>query len=361
MNLRLPGPTPLPADVLAAMSAQIIDHRGAEFSALLQRITATLRKVCGTQGDVFLMTNSGWGGVESMIVNTLNAGDRALAVSAGFFGEKFADIARVFGVQVDMLTFPDGAIIDPDAVAARLRETPGYAAVLMTHNESYTGVLHPLPDIARAIRENSEALILVDAVSALGGVLTEMDAWGIDGLSSASQKALMGPPGMATMAISARAWAAYAKARTPRFYMDWGLYRDAAKVNHTPHTPSLSVMYALDAAARRMEAEGLPAVFARHERVAAFTRDRVRGLGLELLADPRGYSPTLTVLGMPKGVDADEVRTAAREMGVEFGGSWGRLQGKVLRIGHMGMTSEADIDDAVEVLGEALARVTRQG
>ena len=357
MNLRIPGPTPLHPDVTAAMTAPIIDHRGAAFSAILRRVTATLQRLYSTSGDVYLMTNSGWGGVEAMIVNTLNVGDRALAVTAGFFGEKFADIARAFGVQVDLLQFPDGAILDPDALARRLRETPGYKAVLLTHNESYTGVLHPLPEIARAVRENSDALILVDAVSALGGVPTEFDAWGVDALSSASQKALMGPPGMATVAFSARAWAAYAGAKTPRFYMDLGSYRDALKVGHTPHTPSLPTLYALDAAARKIEAEGLPAVYARHARVAAFTRSRVRDLGLDLLPEPRGYSPTLTVVRMPEGVNGDEVRVAAREMGVEFGGSWGRMQGKVLRIGHMGITTEADIDDAVEVLGEALARV----
>ena len=357
MNLRIPGPTPLTSDIAAAMTAPIIDHRGAAFSIILRRVTATLQRLYGTTGDVYLMSNSGWGGVESMIVNTLNIGDRALAVTAGFFGEKFADIARVFGVEVDLLPFPDGAIIDPDALARRLRETPGYKAVLLTHNESYTGVLHPLGAIARAVRENSDALILVDAVSALGGVPTEFDAWGIDALSSASQKALMGPPGMATLAASARAWAAYTQARTPRFYLDWGQYREALKAGHTPHTPALPVLYALDTAAQKIEAEGLPGVYARHERVAAFTRTRVRDLGLALLPEPNGYSPTLTVVRMPEGVNGDEVRAAAREMGVEFGGSWGRLQGKILRIGHMGMTSEADIDDAVEVLGEALARV----
>ncbi|MEO6062699.1 MAG: alanine--glyoxylate aminotransferase family protein [Thermoflexales bacterium] len=357
MNLRIPGPTPLTADVAAAMTAPIIDHRGAEFSILLRRVTATFQRLYETSGDVYLMTNSGWGGVESMIVNTLNIGDRALAVTAGFFGEKFADIARVFGVEVDLLQFPDGAIIDPDALAARLREAPGYKAVLLTHNESYTGVLHPLEAIARAVRENSDALILVDAVSALGGLPTEFDAWGIDALSSASQKALMGPPGMATLAASARAWAAYTQAKTPRFYLDWGLYRESLKVGHTPHTPALPVLYALAAAAKKIDAEGLPAVYARHARVAAFTRARVRALGLALMPEPNGYSPTLTVVCMPEGVNGDEVRAAAREMGVEFGGSWGRLQGKIIRIGHMGMTTEADIDDAVEVLGEALARV----
>ena len=138
MNLRLPGPTPLTDDVAAAMTAPIIDHRGAAFSVLLRRVTATFQRLYGTDGDVYLMTNSGWGGVESMIVNTLNVGDRALAVTAGFFGEKFADIARVFGVEVDLLQFPDGAIIDPDALARRLRETPDYKAVLLTHCLLYT-------------------------------------------------------------------------------------------------------------------------------------------------------------------------------------------------------------------------------
>lgn len=359
MNFRLPGPTSLPADVLDAMRKQMIDHRGAEFADLLRRITATTQALCGARQDLFFLSGSGWAGVESMIANTLNAGDRALAVSAGYFGEKFGEIAAVYGVNVESLTFPDGAPLDPDAVAAYLRAHPGIRAVLLTHNESYTGVLHPLGELAAAIRASSDALILVDAVSALGGVATQFDAWGIDALSAASQKALMGPPGIATVAVGPRAWEAYKTARAPRFSMDWAQYRDYFHQGMTPFTPSLAVMNALDVAAARIRAEGIEAVLARHERVAAFTRERVRGLGLALFANPGAYSPTLTAVRMPDDVNGDAVRVIAREMGVELGGSWGRQQGRLLRIGHMGATSEAEIDEAVEVLGEAVARARR--
>jgi aspartate aminotransferase-like enzyme len=359
MNLRLPGPTPLPQSVLDSMSRQIINHRGAESALLIKKINALMHAVCGASGDVYLMTGSGWAGVESAIVNTITPGDNVLALSAGYFGEIFADVARTHGANVDMLSFPDGARIDPDAVAAKLRSMRDVRAVLVTHNESFTGAAHPLRDIAAAVRNNTDALLHVDAVSATGAIDTQLDAWGIDTICTASQKALMGSPGLALIALSERAYLASTRCKNPRFYFDWQPYHDNYALNQTPTTAALTILYGLEAAADIMFAEGIPNVFARHERVAAFTRERVRGLGLELLAAPDAYSPTLTAVRMPDGVDGEALRAIARDQGVEFGGSWSRLQGKIIRIGHMGMTTEADIDHAVEVLGDALAQVRR--
>lgn len=360
MNLRIPGPTPLPQPVLDSMSRQIINHRGAESLALIGAVTAALRQICGTAGDVYLMSGSGWTGIESAIVNTLSAGDKVLCLSAGNFGEHFGELATRFGCDVETQTFPDGAIIDPIDVAAKLKTMKDVKAVLITHNESFTGVLHPLKELAEVVHAHSDALIHVDAVSATGGVDTQMDAWGIDTICTASQKALMASPGMAVVAVSERAFQTGLLNKNPRYVLDWRLYRESLKNSMTPSTTSMTVLYGLATAMEMILAEGIANVYARHERVAAFTRERIRalGMGLTLFAEPRGYSPTLTAVGMPAGVSSDEVRNRARDQGVEFGASWYRLQGKIIRIGHMGMTTEADIDHAIEVLGDVMAGLT---
>ena len=357
MNLRIPGPTPLPQPILDAMHRQIINPRGEETPILIKTICTTLQALCGTSGEIYLMTASGWGGVESALLNTVSPGDTVLCLSAGYFGEKFGDIARIFGATVEGLTFPDGAIIDPDAVATKLRSMRDVKAVLVTQNESYTGVMHPLKEIAAAVRANSNALLHVDAVSATGAMDTQMDDWGVDTICTASQKALMGSPGLALVAVSDRARQISTQCKNPRFYFDWQPYHEHYKDYSTPTTAAMTIIYGLAAAAEMIQSEGIPNVYARHERVAAFTRDRVRGLGLTLFAEPNGYSPALTAVQMPEGISSDDVRLLARQHGVEFGASWSRLQGKILRIGHMGMTTEADIDEAVEVLGDVVAQL----
>ena len=360
MNLRIPGPTPLPPEILSAHSKQIIDHRGAESQEIFKKITGLIRRMAGCTGDVYILTSSGWGGVESMIVNTITPGDTVLALTAGFFGEAFGKMATTFGAKVENLSFPDGDIVDPDAIAAKLRNMRDVKAVVMTHNESYTGVANPLKEIAAVVRANSNALLLVDSVSALGAIETDMTTWGVDAISTASQKALMGAPGLALLAIGERAWHAHTQCKNPRYYWDWNTCHENMKMSTTPSTSALTVMYGLARAADMIDAEGLPAVYARHERIAAFTRQRVRALGLELFAKPAGYSPTLTAVAMPASVSSDDVRAAARAQGVECGSAWGRLQGKILRIGHMGLTTEADNDDAMEVLGDVIAQLRPQ-
>lgn len=356
MNFRLPGPTALHPHVLAAMQHPMIDHRGTESVGMMRRLVALYQQILGTSQDVYMVTSSGWGGVESLLINTIATGDLVLNISAGFFGERFGAMAQTYGAKVESLQFPDGHIIEAQAVAEKLRGMKDVKAVLLTQNESYTGVLHPLGDITRAIREHSDALILVDAVSASGAVETRMDEWGIDGIATASQKALMGPPGMGIFAVSPRAWQAYARATTPRVYFDWAIFREHLKLGTVPSTAALPVLFALNAAADLIEQEGLANVYARHQRIAAFTRARTEALGLQVLSQANAHSPTLTAVMMPEGVNGDKVRATMLDMGVAVGGSWGRLQGKIIRVGHMGAVTEADIDDAMEVLGEAIAK-----
>ncbi len=358
MNLRIPGPTPLPPEVLAAMAKPMIDHRSAEFSALLRRCVAGLKTIAQTNGEVLLLSCSGTGGLESAIVNTLSPADRVIACVAGMFGVRFAEIARDFGAQVERLTFAPGERIEPQRIADALKQFPDAKAVLVTHNETSTGVLHPLREIAAVVRAQSDALLMVDAVSSFGATEIAMDAWGIDVVITGSQKALMSPPGVAVVAIGERALRASERAKMSRSYFSWKPYRERLAEGFTPYTPALPVFFALDVALGMIDVEGLDNVYARHQRVAQFTRDGVAELGFALLvANERDASPTLTAIKMPDGADSDTIRRRALKLGVTFGGGLGDLTGKILRIGHMGFVHESELNAALSVLREVSADV----
>ena len=355
MNLRIPGPTPLPPQVSAALRRPMINHRSPAFAELQKKITAGLQDILETKNDILILPASGTGGLEAALVNILSPGDHVLACTAGAFGDRFAKMAAAFGAQVDKFSFPPGAAIDPERVAEKLCAAPDTRAVLLTHSETSTGVLHPVQELARVIHANSNALVLVDAVSSAGATRVATDAWGIDIVITGSQKALMSPPGAAIVTISERAWHAYENARAPRFYWDWKEWHKWAAKGQTPFTPPVAIYFALDAALDLIYAEGLPAVFARHEYLAERSRTRTHQLGFKLLPDPRYASPAVTALFPPAGVDASAlIRRARDDMGVEFAGGQGDLSGKLIRIGHLGYVHEADIQQALDVLEQAL-------
>lgn len=356
MNLRIPGPTPIPPQVEAALRRPMINHRGAVFSDMQKRIVARLQLIFETSNDILIFPSSGTGGLEAALVNVLSPGDRVLACTAGAFGDRFAEIAVAFGAHVDKLTFPWGTAIDPARVAEKLRAAPDTRAVLITHSETSTGVLHPVQAIAKAVRENSDALVIVDAVSSLGAAPLATDAWSIDIVITGSQKALMSPPGAAILAISKHAWHAYETARAPRFYWDWRQWEKWAEKGQTPVTPALPIYYALDAALDLILNEGLPTVFARHERLGELARERAQAVGFELFPDPRYASPTVTALRPPAGVDATRlIRYVRDNFAVEFAGGQGELAGKIIRIGHLGYVNEADLHVALNALEHVMA------
>jgi aspartate aminotransferase-like enzyme len=358
MNLRIPGPTPLPPEVVKAMQRPMINHRGAEFVALQKKIIAGLQQVFQTSNDLFILPASGTGGLEAALVNVISPGNRVLAAIAGAFGLRFAEIAEAFGARVERLIFTEGTAIDPERVAASLRAAPDTRVVLLTHNETSTGVINPVETLARVVHENSDALVLVDAVSSMGAAPLATDAWGLDVVVTGSQKALMSPPGAAVLSIGARAWRAYEHARAPRFYWDWQQWQRWAAQGQTPVTPPLEVYYALDAALDLIFAEGLPNVYARHERLAKMTREGTHELGFELFPDPRFASPAVTALRPPPGMEASRViRRARDEFGVELAGGQGDLKGKIVRIGHMGYVREADVRQVLDALAQVLKQL----
>ncbi len=355
MNLRIPGPTPLPPEVMAAVGQQMINHRGPEFEAMLREVTEHLKTFFETQHDVLILTSSGTGGMEAAIVNTLSPGDRVLAVSIGAFGDRFAEIASAYGAEVTPLRFKLGHPADAEAVSKALREKGPFAAVLLTQNETSSGVTNPMERLCAAIHKASpETLILVDGISGLGAIRLRSDAWGCDVVVSASQKAWMAPPGLAMISFGPRAWAAYEKARMPRYYFDLGLARKYAQRGQTPTTPALPALYGLHVSLRQMAAEGLEAIVARHQRIGEYCRKKARALGLNLFAQEGYYSNTVTAITLPKGVDANRVMETLRTRYGIIVGAGKDPEVDMLRIGHMGYVSEADIDAVFDALGEIL-------
>jgi aspartate aminotransferase-like enzyme len=359
MNLRIPGPTPLPLEVRQALGKDMIHHRGAGFHALLRGVASQLATFLHTDGDVLLLTASGTGGLEAALVNVLSPGEAVLSLSCGAFGERFADIARAFGGDVHQLDFPWGQSVEVGAVQQALRSRSGFRVLLTTHNETSTGVLNDLEALAVMLRSQGpdRPLWVVDAVSSLGAVDLPMDEWGCDLVVSASQKAWMAPPGMAFVALSNRAWLRIAQARCPRYYWDLELAQKYASRGETPFTPAVSTLYGLRASLAAMSREGLPAIAERHRLLANHIRSGLRELGLRLFAEDAVASPTVTAVYTPDGLAATELRNRlATEHDVVVATGQGVYKESVLRIAHMGFCNHKDIEAVLTALRAVLHR-----
>jgi aspartate aminotransferase-like enzyme len=305
----------------------------------------------GTEHDVIMLTCAGTGALEAAVVNTLSPGDEVLAVTMGSFGDRFAKIADVYGAKVTRLDVEWGHAPTPAAVRAAAAEITGLKAVLLTHNETSTGVTSDIPALAAAVRDAApDALILVDAISALGAVPFAMDAWGLDLVVTGSQKAWMAAPGMAMAAVGPRAWAASETATMPRFYLDLKRHKDTAAAGETPWTPAVAVMYQVDEGLRLMQAEGAEAIFARHEACAAASRAGLAALGFELFADERYYSRTVTAAHVPDGLDWKSFNGTLKERGLVLAGGQGKLKGRIFRLGHLGSVTVEEILGALATL-----------
>jgi len=350
-NLRIPGPTALPPTVREAGARQMINHRGPEFAAMLGRILTGMRPYFGTTSDIAMITTAGTGGLEAAVVNTISPGDRVLGVSIGSFGDRFAKIARTYGADVTKIEVEWGQAADPAVLRAELQRDNGYKAVLLTHNETSTSVMNPIPELAAVIREMApDALILVDSVSGLGAVPFEMDAWGLDVVVTGSQKAWMAAPGLAMIAASERAWTAMETATAPRVYLDLRVHRESHAAGQTPWTPAIAVVYQVDEGIRLMTAEGAEHVFARHEACAAATRAGLTALGFELFADQRFASRTVTGAIVPDDLDWKAFNGEVKRRGVVLAGGQGKLTGKIFRVGHLGSVTLEEILGAMSVL-----------
>ena len=334
----------------------MMNHRGPEFADIMKRVTDGLNWVFGVSSDVLTVTASGTGGLEAAVVNVLSPGDRVLAVSIGVFGNRLASIAETYGAEVVRYELEWGAAAAADEVARRLDADPSIKAVLVTHNETSTGVTNPLEEIAAVVRK-CDPLLIVDGVSSVSSIPCPAERWGVDVLVSGSQKGWMVPPGLAFVWLSEAAWEASESATMPSFYFDLQRARTSLESMQTPWTPSLSIFYGLDKAFETLRAEGLEGIYGRHRAVAQHTRDRVRAMGLQLFAqDERFASDTVTAVRWPDEVDGPAITKRAREeFGVVLGGGQQTLRGKIFRVGHMGHFSQEDIDDALDVVERLLA------
>jgi serine---pyruvate transaminase len=352
--LLAPGPTPVPPEVLAAGAQPVLHHRGPDFRALMRRCLERLRHVCRTEYDVLLFTASGSAAFESAVVNLLSPGSRVLAVAAGEFGERWGALATAYGADVQELRYAWGETPRPEDVRARVEET-GAEVAFLVHSETSTGVVADVQALARAAHE-AGAVVVVDAVSSLGAVPLETDAWELDVVVAGSQKALMTPPGLALTVVSPAAWERAANATNPRFYFDWGRMKSSLDTGTTPFTPAVSLVASLDVALGLLLEEGLDAAFARHAALGRACREGAKAMGLELFSPDEERSAVVTAILTPAGVDARELVLALRDrFGITVAGGHGELAPRLFRIGHIGYYDVFDVTTALAAVEVLLA------
>jgi serine---pyruvate transaminase len=350
-----PGPTPVPPEVLAALAEPVIHHRGPDFRRVYGRCLERLRAVCRTDHDVLLFTSPGSGAMESAVANLLAPGGRAVVLSAGNFGERWAELVRAYGVEPAHEALEWGALPDADDLRRALDRSGPVDVVFLTHSETSTGVVVDLQALAAVAKEHG-ALVAVDAVSSLGAVPLETDAWGLDVVVSGSQKALMTPPGLAFCAVSPDALAAARAGGASRYVFDWERTRAAQEALDAPFTPAVSLVAALDVALGLILDEGLDAAFSRHARLGRACREGIKAMGLELFSPDDERSAVVTAVRAPDGVDVAQLLLRLRDRhGIQLIGGQGRLKGHVFRIGHIGWFDVFDITTALAAVELALA------
>ncbi|MFA6170403.1 MAG: alanine--glyoxylate aminotransferase family protein [Candidatus Margulisiibacteriota bacterium] len=349
--LMIPGPTPIPTRVLAAMNHEMIGHRGPLFSKVMREVMDGLRWAYQTKNEIFVYPSSGTGGMEVAVVNMLSPGDKVIICNIGAFGARFVKIAKAYGVDVIDLKFERGKPADPAVLAAELKKSP-VKAVFFQQNETSTGVVNDVEKLAKTVRAvQPEALVIVDAVSGLLAAPLKTDEWDLDVVVSGSQKAFMVPPGIAAVSVSARAWKAYETSKCPKHYWDLGLMKAEAPKGHTYTTPPESLIFGMRESLKMLQEEGLENILARHKFNRDLLRTAAKALGLKLLADDSCASPAVTAICPPDGIDGEKVRELMREdFGVEVAPGQGELKGKIFRIGHLGYVDSLDLIGALAAL-----------
>lgn len=354
-TLLTPGPVPVSPKVLAAQGAPLLYHRGPAFGEVMRTVADGIAYMLKTEAQVLIHTSSGTGGLESAVANAFSAGDQVLVVSIGNFGERFKKITTAYGLDVQLLEYEWGLDARHEDVAAMLRDLPECKGVFVTHSETSTGVVNDLKAIAGAVKDHP-ALLVVDTVSGVGAVPIEMDAWGIDIAITGSQKAIAGPPGVAFVAVSDRAWAAHETSTLPRFYFDWTIAREAAERANpeSPWTPAISTLMACKVAIDEIRDEGIDRAVARHALLGKATRAGLLAMGMEPFAANPERSSVVTCVRAPEGVDTSKIVSHVRKrFGLVIAGGQGKLKGKVFRVGHLGWVDRFDIIRAIAAIETA--------
>ncbi|MFQ6113286.1 MAG: pyridoxal-phosphate-dependent aminotransferase family protein [bacterium] len=356
MRARLftPGPTQVPERVQVAMANPLVHHRGLAFKEMFQEVVNDLRYFFQTEGDVITFTCSGTGAMEASVVNLLSKNDLVLTVSGGKFGQRWTELCRTYGADTHSIEVPWGEAVKPADVEAFLKKHPNTVAVFVTHSETSTGVAADVKAITNIVRRHSDALLVVDAITSAGVLPFKMDEWGIDVAVTGSQKGLMIPPGLAAVALSARAWE---KARTsdlPKFYFDFQKEKKAQESQTTAWTPAITLFMGLREALKMIREKGLENLWEKYALLAHATRQGVLAMGLELFA--KSPSDSLTAVKVPTTIDGLKfVRHLREKYGITVAGGQAHLKGKIFRIAHMGYYDSLDMVAMASALELALS------
>lgn len=352
--LMTPGPTNIPKRVLAKMSENMFHHRTHQYSKLFEEFNERLKYVFQTKNSVLTFPSSGTGGLESAIINPFSKGDKILAVSIGDFGNRFINIAKIHGLQVDEVRIPWGQAATLEDIKNNLK--PEHKGLIITHNETSTATVNPIKEIGEFLR-GKDILYIVDAVSSLGGIDIKMDEWNIDILITASQKALMSPPGLAFIGVSERALNRCSDSDIPKYYFDYLLakkYLDKDEPQN-PYTPAISLILAANESLKMIEEEGLKNVFLRHEKLANKFRNEIKSMNLKLYAQDHCYSNTVTAISFDKEGLASTIKEKLdKEYNIIIAGGQGSTKGKLIRVGHMGYLNEEMIDKTLYAIQKSL-------
>ncbi len=309
--LLTPGPTPLPPEVAEAMARPIIHHRTPQFQAILKEATDGLKYIFQTKNDVFILTSSGTGAMECAVVNLLSPGDTALIVQGGKFGERWTELCKSYAINTEVIDVEWGSAVSPKDIEERLKAHPAIKAVFTTHCETSTGVTNDIKAIGSVLK-GFDAVLVVDAISGLGAIDLNTDAWSVDVVVSGSQKGLMLPPGLAFISVSKKAWEKINFSKCPRYYFDLKVAKKALEKTDTPFTPAITLVIALNESLKMMRQDGLESVFGRHRKMAEATRRALMAMGLELFA-PLAASDAVTAAKVPQGIDGEKLVKIMRD------------------------------------------------
>jgi aspartate aminotransferase-like enzyme len=355
--LLTPGPTPLPPEVCEALSKPIIHHRTPQFQVVLKEVTEGLKHVFQTKNDVFILASSGTGAMEAAVVNLLSPGDTVITVQGGKFGERWTEICNNYAINTEIIDVEWGKAVDPKAIKSKIQNSkPKIKAVFVTLCETSTGVVNDIKAIGEALKD-TEAVLVVDAISGLGAIPILTDAWSVDIVVSGSQKGLMLPPGLGFISVSPKAWKLVQESKCPKYYFDLKEAKKALDKTDTPFTPAISLIIALNESLKMMREDGLENIFIRHKKMAEATRAAMKALGLQLFA-ASAASDVVTAVMLPQGIDGEKlVKTMRDNYGVTIAGGQSELKGKVFRIAHMGYIEEFDIIVCISCLEKVLAQM----
>jgi aspartate aminotransferase-like enzyme len=340
--LMTPGPTPVAPETQLAMAQPILHHRSPQFMEILAKVREDLKYLFQTQQEVLMFAATGTGAMEGAVANTLSPGDTALVIEGGKFGERWAELCEVYGVNVDLIKVEWGRAVKPEEVKERLKANPAIKAVFVQANETSTAVQHPVKELAAITKALPNTILVVDAISALGGYALPMDEWGMDIVVAGSQKAMMLPPGLAFAALSPKAWEMTKTSTCPKYYFNFAKQLKSQEKNQTAYTSAVTLTMGLQQVLTWIREEGLEKIFARNRKLSLATKAAVQAMGLELYSKDNP-SDVLTAVEAPAVVDGQKVVAKLRERGIWIAGGQAQAKGKIFRIAHMGYIDELDL------------------